>query len=115
MSSIFPIAKVFAIASASLAFLISTGCASAPGKDNKSTSRTSQKGKVSKEGEKITMDKLDQLTYGFADRYMAYIVSACDEIEKSGATPQQRRLAYQVNLTQISSIYDSGTCSLSGG
>ena len=37
---------------------------------------------------------------------MAYIVSACDEIEKSGATPQQRCLAHQVKLTQVSSIYD---------
>jgi hypothetical protein len=104
-SPIFALGKFFTIAVACLAFLISTGCASAPGND-KSSSRAGQKGKVSKEGEKITMEELDQLTYGFADRYMAYIVSACDEIEKSGATPQQRRLAHQVKLTQISSIYD---------
>ena len=104
-SPIFSVGTFFTIALASLAILISTGCASAPSND-KSTTRASQKGKVSKEGEKITMEELDQLTYGFADRYMAYIVSAADEIEKSGATPQQRRLAHQVKLTQISSIYD---------
>ena len=93
--------SVFAL----IAFAVSTGCASAP--DNvKSAGRANQKGKVSKEGEKITIEELDQLTYGFADRYMAYIVSACDEIEKSGATPQQRRLAHQVKLVQVSSIYD---------
>ncbi len=99
------IAQLLCIAFASIAMAISLGCASAPGND-KSASRAGQKGKVSKEGEKITMEELDQLTYGFADRYMAYIVSACDAIEKSGATPQQRRLAHQVKLTQISSIYD---------
>jgi hypothetical protein len=97
--------RAFLVTLASFAFLMSGGCASAPGKDG-GTSRTAQKGKVSKEGEKITMEELDQLTYGFADRYMAYIVSACDEIEKSGATPQQRRLAHQVKLVQVSSIYD---------
>ena len=100
-----PIARLLCIVFASIAMAIATGCASAPGKD-KSATRASQKGKVSKEGEKITIEELDQLTYGFADRYMAYIVSACDEIEKSGATPQQRRLAHQVKLTQVSSIYD---------
>ena len=97
--------KMFLIALTSFAFIFSTGCASAPGND-KGANRSAQKGKASKEGEKITMEELDQLTYGFADRYMAYIVSACDAIEKSGATPQQRRLAHQVKLTQVSSIYD---------
>ena len=90
---------------AGLALLISTGCASAPDKD-RGTSRSAQKSKISKEGEKITMEELDQLTYGFADRYMSYIVSACDQIEKSGATAQQRRLAHQVKLVQVSSVYD---------
>ena len=97
--------RTFIAALTGLAFAFSTGCASAPDKD-RGSSRTAQKGKVSKEGEKITTEELDQLTYGFADRYMAYIVSACDEIEKNGATPQQRRLAHQVKLVQVSSIYD---------
>ena len=93
------IAQLLCIVFAGVAMAISTGCASAPGND-KSANRAGQK------GEKITIEELDQLTYGFADRYMAYIVSACDEIEKSGATPQQRRLAHQVKLVQVSSIYD---------
>jgi hypothetical protein len=98
-------ARAFLIALTGAAFLMSTGCASAPEKE-RGSARSGQKNKVSKEGEKITVDELDQLTYGFADRYMAYIVSACDEIEKSGATPQQRRLAHQVKLVQVSSVYD---------
>ena len=99
------IGRLFCVVLVGLAFLVSTGCASAPDKD-RGAARASQKGKVSKEGERITIEELDQLTYGFADRYMAYIVSACDEIEKNGATPQQRRLAHQVKLVQVSSIYD---------
>ena len=70
----------FCAIAAGLVLLISTGCASAPDKD-RGTSRSAQKSKISKEGEKITMEELDQLTYGFADRYMSYIVSACDQIE----------------------------------
>ena len=96
---------VFCAMAASLALLLSAGCASAPEKD-RGSARGVKNSKVSKEGEKITMEELDQLTYGFADRYMSYIVSACDQIEKEGATPQQRRLAHQVKLVQVSSIYD---------
>ncbi len=81
VSPFIAVGRLVTIAFASLAFLVSTGCASAPGND-KGASRSAQKGK-SKEGEKITMEELDQLTYGFADRYMAYIVSAADEIEKA--------------------------------
>ncbi len=59
--------------------------ASAPRRRTKTeASRASQKSKVSKDGERITIEELDQVTYGFADRYMAYIVSACDQI--SGET-----------------------------
>jgi hypothetical protein len=60
----------------------------------------------SKAGEQITMQELDQLTYGFADRYLTYIVNACDAIEKDNPNAQQRRLAHQVKLVQVSSVYD---------
>ena len=99
------IGRLFCVVLVGLAFLVSTGCASAPAKD-RGAARASQKGKVSKEGERITIEELDQLTYGFADRYMAYIVSACDEIEKTGATARQRRLAHQVKLVQVSTVLD---------
>ena len=79
------IGRLFCVVLVGLAFLVSTGCASVPDKD-RGAARASQKGKVSQEGERITIEELDQLTYGFADRYMAYIVSACDDIEKTGAT-----------------------------
>ena len=99
------IGRLFCVVLCGLAFLVSTGCASAPDKD-RGTARAGQKGKISKQGERITIEELDQLTYGFADRYIAYIVSACDQIEKAGATRQQRRLAHQVKLVQVSSVLD---------
>jgi hypothetical protein len=72
--------RIVCVALTGLAFVLAAGCASVPDKDRGAT-RASQKSKVSKEGERITIEELDQLTYGFADRYTAYIVSACDQIE----------------------------------
>jgi hypothetical protein len=60
----------------------------------------------SAEGALVTMDELDQLTYAFADRYLTYIVSACEAIEKDNPNADQRRLAHQVKLVQVSSVYD---------
>lgn len=60
----------------------------------------------SKAGEAITMQELDQMTYAFADRYLTYIVSACEAIEKNNPNAEQRRLAHQVKLVQVSSVYD---------
>ena len=60
----------------------------------------------STEGAQITMEELDQLTYAFADRYLTYIVSACEAIEKDNPNAEQRRLANQVKLVQVSSVYD---------
>ena len=65
------IGRLFCVVLCGLAFLVSTGCASAPDKD-RGTARAGQKGKISKQGERITIEELDQLTYGFADRYIAY-------------------------------------------
>lgn len=55
---------------------------------------------------RITQEELAALTGGFADRYMTYIVSACDLIEKNNPSQEQKRLANQIRLTQVSSIYD---------
>jgi hypothetical protein len=67
-------------------------------------SRTAQM--KSDSGQQISVQELDQLTYAFADRYLTYIVSACELIEKDNPNAEQRRLAHQVKLVQVSSIYD---------
>ncbi len=57
----------------------------------------------------ITQAELQQLTTGFADRYMTYMVSANERIEKGNPSPEQRRLAHRVKLVQVSAIYDIAT------
>jgi hypothetical protein len=91
---------------------ISSGCAFVQrAQQSADAARTSsnQRGAAqmkSAEGTLITMEELDQLTYAFADRYLTYIVSACEAIEKDNPNAEQRRLAHQVKLVQVSSVYD---------
>ena len=54
----------------------------------------------------ISQAELHALTNGFADRYMTYIVSAVEKIEKNNPNDQQRRLAHRIKLVQVSAIYD---------
>ncbi len=54
----------------------------------------------------ISQAELHALTNGFADRYMTYIVSAAEQIEKNNTNAQQRRLAHRIKLVQISAVYD---------
>ncbi|MET0509980.1 MAG: hypothetical protein ABWZ78_17635 [Burkholderiaceae bacterium] len=57
----------------------------------------------------ITQGELQQLTTGFADRYMTYLVSAVERIERNNPSPEQRRLAHRVKLVQVSALYDIAT------
>jgi hypothetical protein len=59
-----------------------------------------------KAGEQITLVELEQLTYGFADRYLTYIISATEKIARDNAAAVQRRRAHQVRLVQVSAVYD---------
>src|SRR5882724_8206695 len=51
-----------------------------------------------KRANQITQEELEQFTYGFADRYLAYIITATDNIERDIANTVQRRRAHQVRL-----------------
>ena len=55
---------------------------------------------------KITLPELASLTTAFADRYMTYVVTATDEIERNNPNLEQRRRAHQVKLVQTSAVYD---------
>jgi phosphate transport system substrate-binding protein len=59
-----------------------------------------------KRADQITQEELEQLTYGFADRYLTYIVSATDAIERDNDAATQRRRVHQVRLVQVGAIYD---------
>lgn len=94
-----PTSRLFASLLASL-LLFAVGCASTANDKASAKNRS-----LAKEGQ-TTQEELGQLTTGFADRYMNYIVAATDQIEKSNPSPEQRRLIHQVKLVQISSMYD---------
>jgi hypothetical protein len=54
----------------------------------------------------ITQEELEQLTFGFADRYFTYIISATESIESKNPDAVQRRRAHQVRLVQVSAVFD---------
>jgi len=54
----------------------------------------------------ITIPELDELTYGYADRYYMVISSAVDAIKRNNPDPAQRRLAHQIKLNGVLSMND---------
>jgi len=54
----------------------------------------------------ITIPELDQLTYGYADRYYMVISSAVDDLKRDNPDPVQRRLAHQIELNGVLSMND---------
>jgi hypothetical protein len=58
------------------------------------------------EQRQISIQELDQLTYGFADRYYMVIGSAVDAIKRGNDNPIERRRAHQIKLNGVLSIND---------
>ncbi len=54
----------------------------------------------------ISIPELDQLTYGYADRYYMVISSAVDAIKRDNPDPAQRRLAHQIKLNGVLAMND---------
>jgi hypothetical protein len=54
----------------------------------------------------LSIQELDQLTYGYADRYYMVISSAVDAIKRSNADPIQRRMAHQIKLNGVLAMND---------
>jgi hypothetical protein len=63
-------------------------------------------GDAEEEQSLISLAELHEMTSGFADRYMTYIVSAVEKIEKNNPNDQQRRLAHRIKLIHVSAVYD---------
>ncbi len=57
-------------------------------------------------GEKVTLEEVDELTYGFADRYFMVVGSAVDSIKRDNASPEQRRLAHRIKLNGVLAVND---------
>src|SRR6185436_16209057 len=54
----------------------------------------------------ISIPELDQLTYGYADRYYMVMSSAVDAIKRNNADAIQRRMAHQIKLNGVLSMND---------
>jgi ABC-type phosphate transport system substrate-binding protein len=55
---------------------------------------------------KISVQELDQLTYGYADRYFMVINFAMDTIKRGNLDPTQWRMAHQIKLNGVQSMND---------
>jgi hypothetical protein len=54
----------------------------------------------------LSIPELDQLTYGYADRYYTVISGAVDSIKRGNPDPIQRRMAHQIKLNGVLSMND---------
>ncbi len=63
-------------------------------------------GALSSDTSRVTINELNALTNAFADRYMTYMSDAADAISKDNPNALQRKVANDVRLVQVSSIYD---------
>jgi hypothetical protein len=66
----------------------------------------SRAGALTSDSSRVTITELNALTNAFADRYMTYMTDAADAISKENTNPLQRKLANDIRLIQVSSIYD---------
>jgi hypothetical protein len=54
----------------------------------------------------LSIPELDQLTFGYADRYYMVMSSAVDAIKRGNPDPVQRRRAHQIKLNGVLSLND---------
>ena len=56
--------------------------------------------------QRVSIQELDQLTYGYADRYYMVIGSAVDSLMRNNPDPVQRRIAQQIKLQGVLAMND---------
>jgi hypothetical protein len=56
--------------------------------------------------QRLSIQELDQLTYGYADRYFMVISSAVDAIKRGNPDPTERRMAHQIKLHGVMAMND---------
>jgi hypothetical protein len=57
-------------------------------------------------GQRLSIPELDQLTYGYADRFNMVISSAVNAIKRGNPDPEQRRVAHQIRLNAVLAMND---------
>jgi len=57
-------------------------------------------------GERVTSAELDELTRGFADRYVGLLYSVCDALKEDNPDPAQRSAAQTLLVDNATNVYD---------
>ncbi|WP_024335137.1 hypothetical protein [Desulfotignum balticum] len=86
-----------------LAVLMSGGCAAL---QKSATEEPSRRLDGAEAGERVTSAELDQLTRGFADRYVGLLYSVCDALKEDNPDPEQRRAAQMFLADNATNVYD---------
>jgi hypothetical protein len=99
-----------------IAFLLSQGCSSTRSETpeqkerriaaERAKSAQTVKSSVVGKQHQISIQELDQLTYGYADRYYTVVGDAVDTIKRGNPDPIQRRMAHQIKLNGVLSMND---------
>ena len=96
-----------------IAALVCGGCAMLTRGPAKDTPREvgpadvgSTKGDLASGGPTIRSAELDELTRGFADRYVGLLSSACDALKKDNPDLVQRREAQELLVNCATNVYD---------
>lgn len=86
-----------------LAVFILGGCATL---QRGATEEPSRRFDGAEADERVTSAELDELTRGFADRYVGLLYSVCDALKEDNPDPAQRRAAQMLLVDNASNVYD---------
>lgn len=99
-----------------IAFLFSQGCSSTRSETpeqkeqriaaERARSAQAIKSSVIGKQHQLSIQELDQLTYGYADRYYTVVSDAVEAIKRGNPDPIQRRMAHQIKLNGVLSMND---------
>jgi len=104
--------RCFGIVVATVVIVLCNGCRSGPSKaeqraaEARTESARTFKSTTAGRPKYVSFYELEQLTYGYADRYYMVIGSAVDAIKRGNPDPTQRRLAHQIKLNGVQAIND---------
>src|SRR6478736_8478867 len=99
---------------AALGFVLGSGCVSSPGpspEDERVAQERVQAARtfttnITEKSQRVSIPELDQLTYGYADRYYMVIGSAVDALKRNNPDPVQRQAAHQIKLQGVLAMND---------
>jgi hypothetical protein len=96
-----------------LGFLLGSGCASTgpTDKEKRAAEERVQAAHTfttafASAPQRVSIQELDQLTYGFADRYYMVISSAVEDLKHNNPDPVQRHIAHQIELQSVLAMND---------